>query len=207
MTDSPLKLVAVRSSSAPQVKAICSLLERHETIYPGITAWFRRRVLPEVSNGGRVVLGVQQEDELIAEAVLKLRGLRAKLCSFYVDPCARKSGVAADLLATALANVRSAGCTDIHFTIGEDGAQEHAGYFERFGFTMGANLGPRYRRGFDEWLYRASVCRADAALLRWRRSRLLEPSGAAERRTDDWSAEFVRYGLNSPDQQLWLKLT
>lgn len=178
------------------------MLERHDGLYPGISVWFRRRVLPEIWGGGRIVLCVEFEERVVAEAILKLRGASAKLCSFYVEPGVRRTGVAADLLATALARARARRCSDIHFTIGEDGASEHASYFEQFGFSFCGNLGQRYRKGVDEWVYRAKVGVADAALLRWKRMRVFGHSVVPAAPGRGWRDAFISCGIEPKEAQL-----
>lgn len=202
MSEAPVKCVAVRGADDQRAAELRSMLERHDGLYPGISVWFRRRVLPEICGGGRIVLCVEFEERIVAEAILKLRGASAKLCSFYVEPGVRRTGVAADLLATALARARARRCSDIHFTIGEDGAGEHARYFEQFGFSFCGSLGQRYRKGVDEWVYRAKVNSADAALLSWRRLRMLRHRAEPTALAGDWREAFISCGLEPKEMQL-----
>lgn len=140
------------------------LLASKGALYPDIVPWFRRRVLPGLGTSARHVWTIRRGGALVGEAILKLDGRDAKLCSMFLDPEIRRVGVGDLVLAQILGRARRSGAEEIHFTIGEDTAPDHVGYFERVGFHfVGWRQG--YRRGVREMVYAASPAAADAALL------------------------------------------
>lgn len=140
------------------------LLASKSCLYPDIVPWFRRKVLPELGTPARHVWAIWRSGSLVGEAILKLDGRGAKLCSMFLDPGIRGVGVGDLVLAQILGRARRCGAGEIHFTIGEDTAPEHTGYFERVGFHF-ACWRQGYRRGVREMVYAASPAAADSALL------------------------------------------
>lgn len=130
------------------------LLASKDALYPTIVPWFRYRVLPELGTPGRHVWTIRHRGSLVGEAILKLEGRHAKLCSMLLDPGIRRGGVGDLVLAQILSRVMRSDAEQIHFTIGEDTAPEQVGYFERVGFHF-AGWRPGYRRGVREMVYTA----------------------------------------------------
>jgi GNAT superfamily N-acetyltransferase len=154
--------VDVRATSF--VQEVERFLSVSQEAYPGIVAWWRKRVMPEVGRGARVCNGAYAEGRLIGLCIGKLDAGSAKLCSLRIEEAHRGRGLARSLLVPFMEAAHRMGARRIHFTMGDGCEHEFGGYFQALGFSRRAWQRGRYRRGHDEHVFIAPTAQVRSAL-------------------------------------------
>jgi GNAT superfamily N-acetyltransferase len=159
-----VEILPVDVRATAYVQEVERFLSASEEAYPGIVAWWRKRVMPEVGRGARVCDGAYAEGRLIGLCIGKLDAESAKLCSLRVDEAHRGRGLARSLLAPFVDAAHRTGAHRIHFTMGDGCEHEFGGYFQALGFSRRAWQRHRYRRGHDEHVFIAPTVQVRSAL-------------------------------------------
>jgi len=131
-------------------ESLREFIESDEDLYPGIHAWLRKKVRPDVVAGNRVCYVVKEGSNTIAASILKLAP-RPKVCSLRVAPSSTGTHWGTILMAAMLHDVGQVE-QDVHFTIAESVWHETAGFFVQFGFRSVGLAGREYRDGDKELL-------------------------------------------------------
>ncbi len=131
------------------------MIEECEDLYPGIDAWFKKKVSPELDRGRRSAILIYSDSEPIASAVVR-RGEDAKLCSMRITPGHQHKWLGHYLLALVALELRhKAGfkqfTESMHFTLPESMWEEYGQFFEKYGFKCHGEAGIKYRL-FDKEL-------------------------------------------------------
>ena len=127
-----------------------ALIEQCNDLYPGIEAWYKKKVLTGLKDKERTAYLIYSDEKPVGATVLKL-GDDAKICSFRILPDAERMGYGKLLMALLARDLRSCGDT-FHFTIPENIWADRSDFFQ--GYGMGC-LGPskgQYRL-FDPEFY------------------------------------------------------
>lgn len=154
--------VDVRATSV--VQEVERFLSVSEEAYPGIVAWWRKKVMPEVGRGARICDGAYAESRLVGLCIGKLDAGSAKLCSLRIEEAYRGRGLARSLLVPFVEAAHRTGSRRIHFTMGDGCEHDFGGYFQALGFSRSAWQRDRYRRGHDEHVFTASTTQVRSTL-------------------------------------------
>lgn len=136
------------------------LIEECEDLYPGIDAWFKRKVSPGLDTGERSAILIYNGLEPVGSAVIR-NDSQAKLCSLRVKSSFQHSAMGhllMDLIALELRHPKSGFgfAKSIHFTLPESMWVEYGDYFKKYGFHCLGPANNQYRL-FDNEL----ACSAD----------------------------------------------
>jgi predicted transcriptional regulator/ribosomal protein S18 acetylase RimI-like enzyme len=121
-------------------------------LYPGIDLWWRRKVLPDVEAGRRVVV-VLRGDQSLGGVLIGKPGRRAKLCTLRVRKELRARGFGMLLLAEGVNHLVGNNTEEVYVTVSEAADLGCTSFFETMGFRMVASERNRYLRGVDELVY------------------------------------------------------
>ncbi len=164
--DSSARLVRL---TAADVQARSSLLSaareevsRSESLYPGIEAWFSRRVIPGICNGTRVVDIALQNNVAVGIGVLR-RDQRPKLCHLRIDPTHFSRGVGSRILGALLATLPVE--VRVGFTASESVWVQVSPFFNHLGVQELRRRNVRGRAAGDEIVFELPARWARAVLM------------------------------------------
>ena len=129
-------------------------LRPYETYYPGIDDWFEKVWLESATDKRRIWV-VISGGALSGLAITKT-GKQAKLCHVSLSPSLRGIGVGRRLMGVAVGELLAGHVRTVHVTAGDEIAEEHGGFFERWGFQLVGWARNRYRPGSDELVWGAT---------------------------------------------------
>ncbi len=124
-------------------------------LYPRILEWYAS-IVPEISTGGRSMIGLVVDGELKGLAVTKNKA-KAKLCHISILEDERQRGLGSELLRAAITTVLQHGARSVHVTTSEEVAETYGFFFSRVGFSIVDIQKNRYRRGSSEFIWKASA--------------------------------------------------
>jgi GNAT superfamily N-acetyltransferase len=130
-----------------------SHIERH---YPGFRDWYFGKVVPGLRDGSRAVFAHSVGSRLAGIAIAK-RGEEQKLCTLWVHPSVRSSGVGTSLAQKAfdwLENDKPL------FTIPLDKYPEFEGLLDRWQFTEAGRVKDQYRPNSTECVFNRALSSA-----------------------------------------------
>lgn len=139
-------------------------LGQSDSLYPGITDWWKKRVIPGLENQSRLCKIVAVDGKIAALAIAKLHTKSSKLCTLRVAPEFRKLGLGQRLLRSTLGSLLAANASKIHFTISEEIFHECGNFFTPYGFQLGHWRKGWYVRGMYEMAYWARASAIQHAL-------------------------------------------
>jgi len=126
-----------------------------ENTYPGIDLWFKKKVIPGLTDKSRRGYIVYEGNTPIAGTVLKFSE-QAKLCSLRVRPeyCGMGIGTA---LFGIIAKEASQISDTIHFTAPEGLIEKEGAFFDKLGFVNYGSVNKKYRNGEEEFYFKGDV--------------------------------------------------
>ncbi len=122
-----------------------------EDLYPGIDLWYKRQVVPGLSDGSRLGYIAYIAERPVAGVVIRLSN-RAKICSLRVLPEAQGIGIGSALFGLAAQEISKL-YNEFHFTAPESLVEEKAEYFSRIGFHYAGEVNRYYRPGEGEYAF------------------------------------------------------
>jgi GNAT superfamily N-acetyltransferase len=130
--------------------AVRDLLDFLPALYPGGREWLEGR-LADIFVGRAVAVTMNVDDSLagIAIGILKDSG-RFKICTLFVRPEHRRTGVGAGLLDALLSTPESTSSSAVYITAAHTIRREIAPLLSSRGFTMIASVEDRYGAGRHE---------------------------------------------------------
>lgn len=126
-----------------------------ENTYPGIDLWFKKKVIPGLTDKSRRGYIIYEGNVPIAGTVLKLSD-HAKLCSLRVRPEYCGKGIGTALFGIVAQEVSQISDT-IHFTAPEGLIEKEGTFFDKLGFVNHGSVNKKYRSGEDEFYFRGNV--------------------------------------------------
>jgi hypothetical protein len=117
-------------------------LSHLENRYPNFRSWYYNKVIPDVFEGKRFLLGCVAGDNLLGIAIAK-RGEEQKLCTLWVTPGARTTGVANIL---AQRTFEWLGTSRPLFTVPEEQLSFFHGLLRRWDFNQTERIAGYYRQ-------------------------------------------------------------
>lgn len=121
-----------------------------ESLYPGIEAWFDKKIVPGISDGSRVAFVSIEDGKLEGGVIVHLRN--GKVCNLCVREKFRGKGLGTRLFHKA-ANSVLPFSPSLHFTSPEELAVTERDYFKDIGFEMVGTVPLNYRSGQGEVLF------------------------------------------------------
>lgn len=150
-----LKLTNEINYPTDTYKEFKSIVSEIEDLYPGIDKWFNKKVIPGISEGSRYAFLVMHQGKAIAETIIK-PGQHSKLCSMKIKSSFQNQSLGPILFAEIAKTLENFSET-IHFTAPESLVYEREGLFKRLGFICEGRSNKIYRKGEDEFVFKASV--------------------------------------------------
>jgi len=138
-------------TEADHPNVVAFLLES-APLYPGIEEWCRGKVLPDLLEGRRLGLMMEEAGSLAGLTIAK-PGRRAKLCSIRVRDRYRNEGWGKHLLRSMAERLLHHGAQEIYVTVSEALEEAHRMFFEGLGFAQCGRLRDKYLKGTDELVY------------------------------------------------------
>lgn len=71
--------------------ALTQYLQKHEPVYPGITIWWERRVVPDMASGIKIVYRFDRNFDVQGLGILDL--VQAKICHLSLEHAMRGTGL------------------------------------------------------------------------------------------------------------------
>jgi predicted transcriptional regulator len=136
------------------MQALSGLVLECEDIYPGIDLWFKKKVVPGLSDGSRLAFLVYNGSALVGGAIVK-RSQNAKVCNLRIREQFAGRGYGTGLFSLAARAVLPYS-SHLHFTAPEELANRERNFFESLGFQLMGALPRQYRRGQAEFSFRAT---------------------------------------------------
>lgn len=118
--------------------------------YPGFEAWLNFTFLKNIPTGERKILVSHSEGFLTGLALLKDSEIEKKICTFFVLPDFRGSGVGSELMRQSL---RYFGDTQVDITVSETRIHELRGLLNTSGFDLVAERSDVYVLGKKEFYF------------------------------------------------------
>jgi len=131
-----------------------SLIEQCEDLYPGIAAWYKRKVISGFGEKERTAYVLYDGDIPVGAAVLKL-GADAKICSLRILPEAEKIGLGKLLMALLARDLRNTS-SYVHFTIPQHIWADKSQFFGHYGFKDAGPAQEQYRLFDQEFFCRGT---------------------------------------------------
>ncbi len=132
------------------------ILHGLEKVYPDFAEWYRRRVVPGVSDGSRMIFAEVAHDGIAGVAIAKRSREELKLCTLWRDPFRGDGDTASRLMRSAMAWL---GTDRPVFTVPFDRIQRLRPVLNEFGMGAGMAVGQLYRPGVEEILFNAECMR------------------------------------------------
>jgi len=130
-------------------------LGESDDLYPGITSWWKRKVVPDLATQRRMCRIVAIDGRIAAVAIARIGTRSSKLCTLRVGEDFRRLGIGQKLLNSTLARLLETGTRKIHFTISERVFDQCGQFFVPYGFRLGAWKNGWYVKGMYELAYYA----------------------------------------------------
>jgi predicted transcriptional regulator len=130
-------------------------LGESDGLYPGITEWWKRRVIPGLESGERRCRMVSVDGAIAAVAIAKYGRKSSKLCTLRVGPRFQRNGIGQQLLRTTLRDLLQSDTRRIHFTISEEIFSNCGSFFTPYGFHLAHWKKGWYVRGMYEMAFSA----------------------------------------------------
>jgi predicted transcriptional regulator len=124
-------------------------IKQHEVMYPNISFWLEKKVLPGIENGSRIAYLGFCNDQPVVTAVAK-RGDSTKFCHLHIDKNIQDKNLGELFFSLMVIDVRHI-ANGIHFTLPESLWARERNFFSSFGFTEVLKAPTQYR-SFDEEL-------------------------------------------------------
>lgn len=134
---------------------VAEYLQGFSHLYPKIGDWYSR-IRPEFGTGARSLIALVANGRIEGVAITR-NGLRAKLCHISIAETERARGLGRLLLHTAAEELVAQGARRVHVTTGEEVAELHTHFFQRYGFTVVDEQRNRYRSGRSELVWIAGA--------------------------------------------------
>ena len=132
------------------VGAAWESLHHLEASYPGFCTWYWTKVVPGVGRGERNILISRLDARVAGVAITKRDCAEAKLCTLWVAPTARTTGVGRDLMQAAISWL---GNEAPLFTVPAERVDEFRPLLKRFKFEETDRLESAYRPGVIEHVF------------------------------------------------------
>tara|TARA_R110002051_G_scaffold103257_1_gene175029 strand:+ start:1289 stop:1840 length:552 start_codon:yes stop_codon:yes gene_type:complete len=132
------------------VEAAWESLHHLEASYPGFCTWYWTKVIPGVGRGERKILISRLDTRVAGVAITKRDCAEAKLCTLWVAPTARATGVGRELMQAAIGWL---GNEAPLFTVPAERIDEFRPLLKRFKFEETDRLGSAYRPGVTEHVF------------------------------------------------------
>lgn len=145
----------MRSLTTAPPDPVREYLQGFSHLYPGIGDWYAR-IRPEFGTGSRSLITLVDNGRIQGVAITR-NGLRAKLCHISITETERAHGLGRLLLHAAAEELVAQGARRVHVTTGEEVAELHAQFFQRYGFSVVDEQRNRYRTGRSELVWIASA--------------------------------------------------
>jgi predicted transcriptional regulator len=136
--------------------SILEFLTESDHLYPAIDNWWKKKVLPGVLEGSRVVLVLKVAD-IIKGLFIGKKATNPKICTLRLKDDVKKIGLGKTLLSEGLRHTIDKSTKDIRVTISEAAEPSTARFVESLGFHNIANVRNRYSHGVDEYIYSCPV--------------------------------------------------
>jgi hypothetical protein len=148
--------IAVRSVTANlDFDAVFEALQEPAAIYPGFRPWFYGSAVAGVETGERKMFVAFARDwEIGGVVIAKRSSVERKLCTVWVRPELRNSGVAAELATDALDWL---GTEKPLFTVTEDRVSQFGGLLRAWGFGQPQRIANAYRDSAAELVFNGSL--------------------------------------------------
>jgi GNAT superfamily N-acetyltransferase len=143
-------------TSGLSVDDVYLVLYPMEGIYPDFNVWFYDKIARRHESEERAVFIRHMHGRIAAVAIAKRSDAERKLCTLWVDPLRRGSGIAADLGERAFEWL---GTRKPLFTIPEERMAEFRGLLNRWNFQKSQKLIGFYRAGKAEFVFNGQLCR------------------------------------------------
>ncbi|MER9107680.1 hypothetical protein NKH95_27610 [Mesorhizobium sp. M0848] len=135
-----------------QETEILTALSSVNSFYPGFSQWFRGRVIGEIDGPARRIFVSRDQCSINGVAIAK-RGAEAKLCTLWVSPIGRHSGVARSLASDVFDWI---GTEKPLFTVPEERLDEFRGLLRLWDFGQPQRMLGYYRPGKIEYIFNGS---------------------------------------------------
>lgn len=152
----PSKDISIRPAASNDYHSIFEFLVESTHLYPAIDSWWKKKVLPSVLEGGRVIYVLKKKDTIKGLFIGK-KGSNTKICTLRLKDDVKETGLGKALLLEGLRHTIDQATKDITVTVSEAAESNVARFFESFGFHNIANLRNRYSHGVDEHIYTCPV--------------------------------------------------
>ncbi len=151
-TESNIKILELKKfdiiRETDKVKLFSDLINEHETMYPDIEKWFKKKVLPDINIKKRKAYLCLNNDEPVATAVVKI-GKWSKFCHLHIQQGIREQHLG-DLFFSMMALDVKRNANEVHFTVPESLWIEKKGFFQSFGFNEVEKAANQYRNSEEE---------------------------------------------------------
>jgi hypothetical protein len=131
-------------------KDVFASIAHLEASYPGFEAWLHAKVFPGIRNGTRRVRAVVTDGDVRAVSIAKRDNQEKKLCTLWVAPSARTSGIGSSLAKEAFGWL---GTDNPLFTVPDDRLPEFRPLLSRWGFNLIQVVDGAYRPGSQEFVF------------------------------------------------------
>lgn len=152
----PVEDISIRPAVFNDYPSIFEFLIESTHLYPAIDDWWKKKVLPGVLEGIRVIYVLKKAD-IIKGLFIGKKGTNSKVCTLRLKDDVKKNGLGKALLLVGLCQIIDESTKDITVTISEAAESNVARFFESLGFHNVANVRNRYSHGVDEHIYTCSV--------------------------------------------------
>ncbi|MBA9068733.1 GNAT superfamily N-acetyltransferase [Methylobacterium sp. RAS18] len=118
--------------------------------YPGIEAWFLRKVVPGLQDGTRYLLRVERDGRLVGLGIAKADGIERKICTVRVSPDYAGRGIGVRVFDGLL---KWLGTDQPHLTVSENKLPAFERIFDWYGFRYSSRKSGLYVPSKAEILY------------------------------------------------------
>lgn len=147
---SGLQKVDLLSLFGAAEESVFASIAHLEKTYPGFDVWLHSKVLPGMRDGSRRVRAAFGNGHVLGVAIAKRTDEERKLCTLWVDPCARTFGIASDLANEAFDWL---GTDKPLFTVPDTRLAEFRPLLSRWGFKETQVAEGAYRIGRPEYVF------------------------------------------------------
>ncbi len=151
-----IKDISISPAVFDDYPSILEFLIESTHLYPAIDNWWKKKVLPSVLEGGRVVYVLKRGD-IIKGLFIGKKGTNSKICTLRLKDDVKKNGLGKALLLEGLRHIIDESTKYIKVTVSEAAESSIARFFESLGFHNIANVRNRYSNGVDEHIYTCPV--------------------------------------------------
>lgn len=142
------------------VRAAWGSLHHLEATYPGFRSWYWTKVIPGIGRGERNILIRRLDAQVAGVAITKRTCRETKLCTLWVAPTARSTGVGRELMQASLDWL---GNDTPLFTVPAERIDEFRPLLKRFKFHETDCVGSAYRPGVIEHVFNGRLQLASAS--------------------------------------------